>query len=148
MSFNIVIQWNSQFFVHHWSLQRLSPAYYEENIITNRSWTAAYQGVDSINSLPTDCLLAWQLTFAGSEHTKVQPHKEFSSFWSGFMVTTGEKGQAKQWFASSHRKRNTSRFMATRQKLQKWLQNLQTAEQLYFFHKKLTVGKSMDIFPR
>lgn len=35
---------------------------------------------------------------------KQTPTKEFCLFWSWFMVATGEKGQKKQRFASSHEK--------------------------------------------
>lgn len=123
MNFNTVIQWNSQFLCIIKVYKGYLPAHYEENIITNKSRDCSLPRSWLTDSLPSDCLLAWQLTFAGSEHTKSKQTdtKEFFPFWSGFMVTTGERGQAKRWFASFHERETPAVTMATRQKLQKWL---------------------------
>lgn len=147
---NIINQWNSQFLCIIKAYKGYLPAHYEENSITNKSRDCSLPRSWLTYSLPSDCLLSWQHTFAGSEHTKTKKTdtKEFFPFWSGFMVTTGEKGQAKRWFASSHERETPAVTMATKQKLQKWLAVYKGQSNSISFTRKLTVGKSMDIFAR
>lgn len=149
MSFNIVIQWNSQFLCIIKVYKGYLPAHYEENIITNKSRDCSLPRSWLTDCLPSDCLLARQLTFAGSKHTKSKQTdtKEFFPFWSGFMVTTGERGQAKWWFASSHERETPAVTMATRQKLQNDLQFTKGRATL-FLSQKINCGQIHGYFPQ
>lgn len=126
------------------------PAHYEESSITRESRDCSLPMSDS---LPSDFLLAQQLTFADLEHKKSKQTntKEIFPFWSGFIVAKGEKGRDKQWFAPSHGKETWVVTMATRQKLQKWLATYKrqgNSISLTHTKKKLTMGKSTETFPR